>query len=68
MEIEKLVNSCIKYVLRKSKFTFKDGLCYKDGDMYGKIIYSDSELITIEVNNGNKYMKGQIVDFKINAT
>lgn len=65
---ENLINGCGESTLKQSKFTFKDGLCYKDGSKYGKVVYSDSELITVEVDNGNKYMKGQIVDFKINAT
>ena len=62
------LKSCSEFAPKESKYEFKDGVCLKDGDMYGKIVYSDDKLLTVEVDNGNKYMKGQIVDFRFNAT
>ena len=63
-----LLKNCSEFAPKESKYDFKDGVCLKDGDMYGKIVYSDDKLLTVEVDNGNKYMKGQIVDFRFNAT
>ena len=62
------LQSCSKFTAKQSKYEFKDGICLKDSSMYGKIVYSDDKLIAVEVDNGNKYMKGQIVYFRINAT
>lgn len=62
------LKSCSQFALKQSKCIFRDGVCLKNGEMYGKIVYSDDKLITVEVDNGNKYMKGQIVDFSINGT
>lgn len=61
------LKSCSEFAQKQSEYVFKDGACLKDGDMYGKIVYSDDNLITVEVDNGNKYMKGQIVYFRFNA-
>lgn len=57
---------CNQFSPKQSDYEFKDGMCFKDGEVYGKIVYSDNELLTVEVDNGNKYMKGQIIDFYIN--
>ena len=62
------LKGCSEFAPKQSKYEFKDGFCLKDGEMYGKVVYSDDKLITVEVDNGNKYMKGQLVDFRFNAT
>jgi len=64
----KPLKGCDDCVIKHSKFTFKDGICFKDEEMYGKIVYADDKLITIEIDNGNEYMKGKIVDFSIYDT
>ena len=58
------LKSCSQFAPKQSKYVFIADVCLKDGDLYGKIVYSDGKLITVEVDNGNKYMKGQIVDFR----
>ncbi len=62
------LKGCSEFTPKQSHYEFKNGVCFKNGDMYGRIIYSDDKLITIEVDNCNRYMKGQIVDFRISPT
>ena len=42
---------------------------YVDGKYWGQIIEKTDDSFKVECNNGNKYMKGQIitVNFNINA-
>ncbi len=42
---------------------------YVDGKYWGDIIYKTDNYFKVECNNGNKYMKGQIitVNFNLNA-
>jgi len=42
------------------EFDLEKGICYLNNKYYGKIISWNDELIIIEVDNGNKYMKGLI--------
>lgn len=44
-------------------YTFKDGKCFKDDVYFGKVVFSDETMLQVEVDNGNKYMKGQINTF-----
>mgnify|MGYP000154984714 CR=1 FL=1 len=44
-------------------YTFKDGECFKDDVYFGKVVFSDETMLQVEVDNGNKYMKGQINTF-----
>lgn len=44
-------------------YTFKDGKCFKDGIYFGKVVFSDEAMVQVEVDNGNKYMTGQINTF-----
>lgn len=59
---------CSNYAPRQSNYAFADGICYKDGEKHGKIVHLDDKLITIEVDNGNRYMKDQKVNFHLIPT
>lgn len=50
---------------KSPKYSFKDGKCFKDEKYFGKVIFSDDKIIQIEVDNGNRYMQGQITTFQI---
>lgn len=42
-----------------------NGQCFEDGRYFGDVIYSDQNIIRVEVKNGNKYMEGQIMNFSL---
>jgi len=44
-------------------FDFENKECYQNGKYYGQIIEHREDYIKVEVDNGNRYMKGQIVEF-----
>ena len=60
-----LNSSCEEFKFNNPKFSFEDGLCYRNNVYYGKIIELTESKIKVEVDNGNKYMKGLINEFLI---
>lgn len=47
--------------LKSITHLFKDGKYYQNGQYFGEIVYSDSEIIQVECKNGNRYMQGLII-------
>jgi len=56
---------CLDTKFIQSQWEFIDGVCLKNGKVYGKIIYSDDKQITVEVDSENMYNKGMISTFTL---
>ena len=59
------ISCCSDWSYKYPKYTLQDSKCFSDGNYYGKVIYSDEKMIQVECDNGNKYMKGNIITFKL---
>lgn len=60
------IENCGNIKTVESTYHFINGECFRDGIKFGKIILSNERLLRVEIDNGNKYMTGHIVDFTIN--
>jgi len=44
------------------KFTFENGKCFKDGELFGNVIFSDEKYVQVECNDGG-FADGKILIF-----
>jgi hypothetical protein len=51
---------CKEVIQTKREYSFFEDEVYRDGKFYGYIIYKGVSLLLVMVNNGNKYMKGNV--------
>jgi len=55
--------TCVQSSTLEAVYEFKGEKVYKNDQYYGKIVRFTENGVSVEVDNGNKYMKGQIIDF-----
>ena len=55
--------TCGDYAFKRRKYTFKDKVCLRDGVVFGKVVKSTNELITVKVESVKKYMKERTINF-----
>ncbi len=53
--------------IKQPSYAFTKDSCYQGGKYFGKVIFRDNSTIKVECKNGNKYMEGQIIEFKFAA-
>ncbi len=58
--------SCMNLENQIKTMKIFDDLVYIDDLIYGNLISIKGNTVKVEVDNGNKYMKGQIVDILVN--
>lgn len=63
IDFSKIDIGCQSVTAPKITYKFRYDKCYRNGKYYGKIIYKDDSSIMVKVENGNKYVQGQIVNF-----
>jgi hypothetical protein len=65
-KINKKECSCMNLDNQIKEMQIFGDLVYIDGLIYGNLISIKGNTIKVEIDNGNKYMKGQIVDILVN--